>query len=105
MVAHDQTLATLKTFLPDAGSGSGFQAACTLGGLCVSVSVFFSVQACVPCGLNSLVDLRRAVDFLSFSFFFAVRTGIDDIHALYLLKRLTYFLKENFVSQLLRLIF
>ena len=71
-----------------------------------SLSVFLSVQVCVPCGLNSFVDLRRAVDFLSFRFFFAVRTGIDDIHALYLLKRLTYYLKENFVSlQLLRLIF
>lgn len=103
MVAHAQILTTLKTFLPDAGSGSGFHAP-WVGS--VSVSVFFSVQVCVPCGLNSLVDLRRAVDFLSFSFFFAVRTGIDDIHALYLLKRLTYFLEENFVSlQLLRLIF
>ena len=49
----------------------------------------------MPCGLSSLVDLRTAADFLSF--FFAVRTGNDDIHGLYLLKRLNYFLKENFV--------
>lgn len=35
-----------------------------------------SFQVPAPCGLNSLMDLKRVADFQCFSFFLALRIGI-----------------------------